>query len=99
MTHSIRFSGLPPTMSHTEIIKVWRNLMVTVLKNERIRRGLSQSQLAAATGMAQGWISYFETRQYPCGLKRAARISGLLGMDRTELFDVDGWAIVLDGTK
>jgi transcriptional regulator with XRE-family HTH domain len=73
--------------------------MITILKNERVRLGLTQRKFGAALGIPQSWISYYENREQSVGINRAARISSLLRMHREKLFDANGWAIILPGSE
>jgi transcriptional regulator with XRE-family HTH domain len=70
----------------------WEFLRMTRLKSERVRRCLTQNQLAAALGIIH---LPDETRKANCCLKNALRISQLLCIQRRELFNDDGLALLL----
>ena len=61
---------------------------LTILKNERIRRGLRQTDF----GVPQPHLSLIENRRMFVGQTRGARIARILNMNYQQMFCDDGFA-------
>jgi hypothetical protein len=73
--------------------------MVTILKNERVRRGLTQKEFGRLVNIPQPYVCDYENGNVPIGLRRAAQISRVIGLHRSEFVDADGFAIELTGAR
>ncbi len=71
---------------------------MTILKNERVRRNLSQETLANLADMEQASLSKYERGEMAISLRRASRICNVLGLTRPEIFDANGYAVELAGS-
>ena len=56
------------------------------LKNIREKKGISQTQLAAALGVSQGTVSAWETGRWEPSIGMIRRITQILGVTVDELF-------------
>ncbi|OGI01938.1 MAG: hypothetical protein A2Y25_02930 [Candidatus Melainabacteria bacterium GWF2_37_15] len=59
------------------------------LKIERIKRGLSQEQLADLAGLDTTSISLLETAKQNAGLSTIKSLADALGMSMSELLDIE----------
>lgn len=64
----------------------------SILRNERIKRGLDQMTLGFYAKIPGQMISSYELGRMPCGPKRGHRLSRVLGMEYSQLFNPDGYA-------
>jgi transcriptional regulator with XRE-family HTH domain len=67
----------------------------TILKHERVRRGLSQHAFADLIGFNQSNISEYENGIRPVGLIRARQIAAILGIERSQFLDCEGFALAM----
>ncbi|OPY56041.1 MAG: hypothetical protein A4E55_02263 [Pelotomaculum sp. PtaU1.Bin035] len=65
----------------------------TKLVSVRSSMGLSQARLGARADVHPANISAIEHRQRPCWPALRKRISSVLGIAETELFNEQGWAL------
>jgi transcriptional regulator with XRE-family HTH domain len=70
--------------------------MTTILRMERLRRNMSQQEFGKLLGMPQCDVSTIERRLEPAGFKRSKRICNVLGLQRHQILDLDGLAMLAD---
>ncbi len=58
-----------------------------IITDERIKKGLTQKELAEMVGITQGWLSGIESGARRPSVAVAKKIAGVLEFDWAELFD------------